>query len=556
MNKGGCISMKYASLVLFSNAIFDSVVDRPFPGGVAISGSKILYVGAREDVEQYIGLETLVRECGEKMIMPGICDGHAHLIGTATKQYAEVASGLDKYTSELECVKAVKAFAEKHPGTARIFGTGWLLTNWGHDPKRPSKASLDETFPTTPVYLLGTDGHSLWMNSRAIEECNLEEIVRQNPDAPPDLAPRDEDGSFTGFIAEKICHIVNRFAESYSSDEIVDYQRRMVKLLNSFGMTGFTDVSPIPSYAIEDYIRPLSEMEENGELTVRFYFWAGNGPSGDSDIEDALNVKALGESINSDKLRIAGLKTLADGIPFTHTASMLEEYSDNPGVRGDLLHPREVYHEWITAVNKIGFAVKIHCCGDAAVRMALDGFEKSNAVNDNRELRNAVEHMDIVSDEDIPRFNELGVVASVQPAHVVMGRGIYSVRIGDRARLEWNFRRLINAGAAISIGTDSPVVDFNPFVTIYKAITRKDTDGAVYSPYTLGQEMTLPEALKGYTTGAAFASNMEQKTGTLEAGKYADIAILDRNLFEIPADEIKDCHVLCTVFNGQIVYEA
>jgi predicted amidohydrolase YtcJ len=203
----------------------------------------------------------------------------------------------------------------------------------------------------------------------------------------------------------------------------------------------------------------------------------------------------------------------------------------------------------------MGYAVKIHCCGDAAVRLALDSFEQSNAVHGDRHLRNAVEHMDIVSTQDIPRFKKLGVVASVQPSHAVMTKEIYAVRIGERSRLEWNFRRLIDAGAVLSVGTDSPVVDFNPFHTIYKAVTRKEIDGTRYSPYTAGQEMTLSEVLKGYTAGSAYASSMERKVGTLETGKYADITVADRNLFEIPSDELKDCKAVCTVFDGKIVYE-
>jgi predicted amidohydrolase YtcJ len=207
-------------------------------------------------------------------------------------------------------------------------------------------------------------------------------------------------------------------------------------------------------------------------------------------------------------------------------------------------------------VNKLGYAVKLHCCGDAAVRLALDSFELSNAVNDNRKLRNSVEHMDIVSDADVPRFKKFGVIASVQPAHVIMTKGIYDVRIGERSKETWNYRRLINAGVVLSIGTDSPVVDFNPFQTIYFAVTRRDLDGAQYSPNTADQALTLPEALKGYTINSAYASNMEQKVGTLEAGKYADIIVLDRNLFKVPVEELKDSRVVCTVFDGRVVYEA
>jgi predicted amidohydrolase YtcJ len=548
--------MGAADLVLFSEAVFNSVGDVPFSGGVAVTGNKITYVGPREAAEKFIGPKTVVRDFGDQLIMPGICDGHAHLDGTANKRYAEVAGGLDRCKSEEECVEVVKAFAASHPGLKRINGISWVLTNWGPNPKKPTKASLDRAFPDIPVYLLGADGHSNWLNSRAIEECNLEEIVRQNPDVP-ELAPREANGDFTGFLAERICHIVNAFAEKYTREQRTEYQSKIIRALNSCGITGFTDVTPMPSSAVIDYYWLLKTLENKNELTLRCYAWAGMGPvKGSDSIEDAETVRRLEAFMNSDKLRIAGIKTLIDGIPFSHTSAMLEPYDDNPYVRGEFLHPADVYHRWITAVNKMGYAVKIHCCGDAAVRLALDSFEKSNSVNENRSLRNSVEHMDIVSDDDIPRFKKLGVVASVQPAHVVMTKGIYDVRIGERSRSTWNYRRLIDSGATLSIGTDSPVVDFNPFETIYFAVTRRDLDGVQYSPNSVDQALTLPEALKGYTTNSAYASNMEDKVGTLEEGKYADIIVVDRNLFKVPAEEIKDSRVVCTVFDGRVVYEA
>jgi hypothetical protein len=351
--------------------------------------------------------------------------------------------------------------------------------------------------------------------------------------------------------------MVGGSAQSYTHEQINDFQVQTVKYLNSLGITGFTEVTPMPAFALTESAKPLKTMEDNDELTLRVYFWTGGGPSGGPAASDTEMLKRLEETFNSDKLRIAGFKIMLDGIPFSHTAAMLEPYSDNPGVKGDFMHEPEAFCDWVVATNKAGYAVKVHCCGDGAVRLALDSFEKSNAGNGkNENLRNAIEHLDIVSDRDFPRFRELGVIASVQPAHVIMGRGIYETRAAERCKNEWNFRRLIEAGAKISIGTDTPVVDVNPWETIYKALTRKDLDGEECSAYTAGQEMTLPEALKGYTSGSAYASNMEHKTGTLETGKYADIAVIDRNLFVVPVDEIKDCRVVCTVFDGRVVYEA
>ena len=547
--------MNKAELILLSDNIFDSVRDEPFAGGVAILGDRIEYVGSYEKVMQYTGPYTKVKDFGDKLIFPGICDSHAHMDGSIKKDCAVVAKDLDHCRSEEECALEVRKFADEHPELKRINGTGWVLTNFGPAPKPPSRASLDKYFPDTPVYLLGADGHTNWINSKAIEECKLAEIVRDNPQFPEHFAPRDENGEFTGFLKESIGFIVHNFAFDYSEEERGIYYAQFVRILNTYGITGLSDVSlPTPD-TIYQQSWPLKAMENRGELTARLYLSMmprGNSPYTAEQIKE---LDIAGAFLNSDKLRIAGIKTLLDGIPFAYTSALLEPYSDNPSVKGDMVVPAEVPLAWYKEANRLGYSVRVHCTGDAAVRLALDAFEESNRVNDNSNIRNAVEHMDCVSDDDIARFGKLGVVASMQPAHLIMLKGLLSERYGDRIRNEWCFRKLINAGARIAVGTDSPVVDINPYYNIYKAVTRKDLDGTQYGPKTLDQALTLAEVLKGYTIGAAYLNNMEHKVGTLEAGKYADIAVADRNLFAANPDDLKDCVTVCTVFDGKVVYE-
>jgi predicted amidohydrolase YtcJ len=548
--------MNRADLILISSAIFDSVQDAPFPGAVAVTGNKILAVGSLEEISKYVGEETIVRDFGDKLIMPGFCDGHGHYDGLANKAFAEVVSGLEDQRSEEDCARIVKEFADENPHIKRISGFGWMLTNWGANPKRPTKTSLDNLVPDKPVYLQSGDGHAMWLNSKAIEECRLEEILRNDSEITENLAPRDSSGKLTGFFAERAGSYTHSFKDADAAEQRPEYHKKLVKLLNQYGITGFTDVTMMPHDALAGYYAPLKSLENDGELTIRCYIWAGAGPAGSVSTEDAAKIRSYEAFLGSDKLRIAGIKSMMDGIPFNYTAALLEPYTDNSEVRGEILFPPEIYEKWVEGINRLGYAIKFHCCGDAAIRLALDCFEKSNSINDNTNLRNAIEHLDIVTAQDIPRLNQLGVIASVQPAHPIMARGILAVRYGERSKREWNFRKLINSGARLSVGTDTPVVHFNPLLTVYKAVTRKDIDGARYSPYTADQAMTLAEVLKGYTIGSAYASNMNQKVGTLEAGKYADIAVIDRNLFDITADEIKDSRVVCTVFDGKVVCEA
>ena len=548
--------MNKADLVLFSDAIFDSICDVPFPGAVAISGEKIEFVGSKEAAGNYIGPFTEVKDFGDKLIMPGICDNHVHLDGSVKKDCALVAKDLGDCKSEEECAQAVKRFADQHPGLERINGTGWVLTNFGPTPAPPTKKSLDKYFPDTPVYLFGADGHTNWINSKAIEECNLERIMAENPQFSDDFAPKDENGKFTGFLKEAPGFIVHLFALNVPADVRAEYHSKYIKLLNSMGITALAEVSmPTPDDIFDQYWT-LKAMENRSELTVRCYLSVSPRGAAPYPVERIKELDLLKVFFNSDKLRIAGIKTMLDGIPFAYTATLLEPYSDNPSTKGEQMFPPDVPFAWYKEANRLGYAVRVHCCGDAAVRRALDCFEESNRVNDNSCIRNAIEHMDCVSDSDIPRFAELGVVASMQPAHLIMSKGILAERYGERAKNEWCFRKLKNAGATIAIGTDSPVVDINPYHTMYKAVTRKDLDGTQYGMMTEGQELTLSEVIKGYTSVAAYLNGMEHKVGTLEAGKYADVVVVNRDLFSIAPDEIKDCSAVFTVFSGKIVYEA
>ena len=540
---------------MLSDAIFDSMKDEPFPGGVAISGERIEFVGSKEAAMQYVGPYTAVKDFGDKLIFPGISDSHAHLEGSVKKDCAPVAKNLDRCKSEEECARAVREFADSHPDFERINGSNWSLSFWGPGALPPTKASLDKYFPDTPVYLLSSDGHYNWLNSKAIEECNLAKLVADNPQFPADYSPRDENGEFTGFLKESIGFMVHHFALSYPPEVRAEYHAEYTRLLNTMGITAMAELTmPTPDNIIDHYWT-LKALENRGELTMRYYLSVLPRGAAPYTTEQIKELDQLKEFFNTDKLRIAGIKTILDGVPDSYTAAVLEPYSDNPSTKGDFRYPPEVPLAWYKEANRLGYSVRVHCCGDAATRLALDCFEESNRVNDNRHIRNAVEHIEIIPDEDIPRFAELGVVASMQPAHLILAKGLPIIRYGGRTENEWCFRKLINAGAIIAVGSDSPVVDINPYHTIYEAVTRRDLDGSQYSPRTVDQALTLPEVLKGYTINAAYVSGMEHKVGSLEAGKYADVAVADKNLFAIPADDLKDCRTICTVFNGKIVYE-
>lgn len=547
--------MKMADIVLFSNAIFDSVKDEPFPGGVAICGEKIELIGTKEAVRKLIGTNTIVRDFGDQLIMPGFCDGHIHLEGASNRFCAPKVQGLSECKSEAECLERVLEFSREHPDAKRITGIGWALNYWGFDAPPPSKHSLDKYFPDTPVYLQATDGHTGWINSAAMKECDLEGWLADNPDKDtPLLAPREEDGSLSGFLKEGPACYPFFFSIKVTPEEYAQYAYDLFDMCCENGITGFTDLTMTKFENLPAFLAPVKRLDNDGKLTVRFHMWPGLFPG--QDPEDLENIKPYLDLYNTDMLHISGFKSVLDGISESQTAAMLEPYESDPTTCGTPAWEQEALNANVIKANQLGLSVKIHSIGDKSVRMALDAYEASGKVNDMTRIRNGVEHMEIVSDADVPRFAEIGAIASFQPAHEVLGAGFAEKNLGmERFKHEFRWRDVLKYGAHYSLGTDAPVVELSPYISIYKAVTRLDVDGTQYSPYTTDQNLTLVEALKGYTVESNYATAFEDKCGTLEAGKYADIVVWDKNPFAIDPMEIKDCCTAMTICNGRIVYE-
>lgn len=386
-----------ADLVLFSNAIFDSVKDEPFSGGVAISGDKILFVGSKEEVQQYVGSDTTVKDFGDSMIMPGFFDGHGHFQTAAVREYGTCISYLELCKFQEEVIEGVHKYLKEHPECKRVHGRCWMICSWGPGAAFPTKEPLDREFPDIPVYLLSSSGHAAWLNTAAIKESGIEEILKQHPEWPAEFAPRDEKGELTGYLSENASYTVRYMVEVYSQEEYAEWDKKFLDLFTEYGITSFTDTTGLRSDAMWAYLAPFKELENNGELHVRINQWCGNNVSGDDaddDVEAGLKTLKLLQTYHcSDKLRIAGAKMMLDGVPDSHTGAMLEPYADAPETAGALLATPEAYKKCFTLANKMGFAVKCHCLGDRSTRVAIDAFEASRKANGDHKLRNAVEHV-------------------------------------------------------------------------------------------------------------------------------------------------------------------
>ena len=539
--------MNSADMIITSNAVFTSCGDEPFEGGVAIKGNRIVAVGSREEISKYRTADTAVYDYGDQLIMPGLIDGHDHLWWGAVADSEHVVD-LTSSTSEEEAIEMIKKYAVEHPEEKRIRGFGWFPANW-NDAPLPTKKTLDEAVPDRPAYMNCADAHTLWVNSLALEESGY------TPDM--ELAAGsvgvDENGEMNGLIYEPD-------AMAYGWKNFYDFPEEQIRtimknFMKGLAAQGVTSLSEMSADEYTDYFHDrylvFKDMAESGEFTSRVHAFTAFMRK--TDFTEAVKWK---EEFNSPTFRVTGVKGFLDGVTSTYTGLLLEPYTDRPDTTGEgvPLDTQESLNASVIAANAAGLPVRIHCIAEGSVRMALDAFEESLKVNGKHGLVNSIEHIETMHPDDIPRFRELGVVASMQGEHLPLEMNEKVARLGEeRCRYEWPFRSLADAGAVLAFGTDFPVVYYNQFKGIYAAVARKNYDGTT-AGVDNGENLTLPEALRANTIGSAIVYGRDDEIGTLEAGKLADVIVLDRNLFTADVEEIKDAEVALTVMDGNVVY--
>lgn len=534
-------------LVLKSDAVFTGLKDGPERLAVGVRGNRIEKVCPPEEMASYIGSGTDVRDYGSQLIMPGFFDGHEHaFLGGIFGR----AVDLSDCASEQEAARRVKDFADAHPELSWIIGTDWSNIAW-EQARHPRKETLDALLPDTPVYLIDTEGHSAWLNSAAIKLSGVADVEEFGGD----LVARDPDGSPTGYIAETPMLMVARLAFDMPMpvQEVIfdEFQRRTASL-------GITSVSNIQCYQGSDIdvgnVAVVKQFEREGRLNVRFFFAAGLT----GDLE---RPRRLRQEYDSDKVRFSGLKHIVDGTATGWTALLLEPYADKPDSVGSSRIPVEELARRVVDADREGFRVRMHACGDGSVRRALDCCELAQKHNGKRDSRHTIEHIEIIAKEDIGRFAQLGVVASMQPDHLSICEKFadnpYFARLGERRAAEtWPIRSILETGAHMQFGTDFPIYDNNPMLALYRGTTRLFNDGQPEGGWNPGEKVTMAQLLKGYTAGSAYGAFMEDRVGTLEEGKYADIVVLDHDLFSLddPHEILKTAPIL-TLMDGRIVYE-
>jgi len=471
-------------------------------------------------------------------LLPGLTDAHAHVYGLGF-----LARSLDLAGSPSlpVTVQKIAEYSESEPHLSWIQGRGWNQVLWPVK-EFPSAADIDAVVSDRPVWLRRIDGHAGWANTAALGIAGIDD---DTPDPIGGKIVRDTSGKATGILIDKAQELVIRHIPTAGKDYIREAYSLANDYLISLGITGVHDAR-INLREAEVYM----SMADDNELDLRIYAML----HGAGEILDGVGTPIRG--YGDDRLDIAAVKLFSDGALGSRGAALLEPYSDDVENRGLPFYTTEELTAFVQKSNGMGFQVGIHAIGDLGNRLALDAFDKAQG-GEVSPLRNRIEHAQIIALEDIPRFSELGVIASVQPTHATSDMNMAEDRIGpERIKGGYAWRRLLDSGAVLASGSDFPVELANPWHGLYAAVTRRSRAGLPESGWYADQALTRAEALHSFTLAAAYAAHQEDRLGSLEPGKWADFIIIDRDYFQVPASEIDDIKVLETWIGGEQVFAA
>ncbi len=545
---GANAAEKPADLVLTNAHIYTENAHQPWAEALAVRDGQIVAVGSSQQVAAYRGEHTQMLDGGGRLVLPGFTDCHVHFMGGAL---ALQGVKLDDAKTVAEIQKRVKEFAAAHPERAWILGRGWSYDAFG-EKALPDKKFLDEVVPDRPVLLRGYDGHTSWVNSKALEKAG---ITRDTPDPPNGIIVRDpKTGEATGALKEHASALVDKAVPQPTRAERLQALRAAIREANQAGLVRVHSAG-----GDFEYLDLYDELRQKGELTLRFYISYFLDPP-ELTAEQIEKVEQARKTYHDDWIAGGAVKTMLDGVVESHTAAMLEPYSDDPSVSGKLFWDPAKYKSAVLQLNQRGFQVFTHSIGTLAVRTALDAFEAAERAGAGNDLRDRVEHIETIAPQDIPRFGKLGVIASMQPLHSYPDADTLQVwaRNAGPARVEhaWPWREILNGGGKLAFGSDWPVVTLSPWPGVQTALTRQTRQGNPPGGWVPQERISLPEIIRAYTLDAAFAGHREQKEGSLEPGKLADFIVLDKDLFKIPANQTSDEKVLLTVVGGKAVYQA
>lgn len=526
---------------------------QPWAEAVAIRDGAIVRVGDTKSTDPHVGASTRIVDVGERMVLPGFIDTHAHPMQAVGLRYALL---LDVFMDVDEILTALMSYADSNAERPLLLGFGFNELQFGSD--GPRKEVLDAVIADKPVVLIDSGGHSAWLNSRALEVFGID---KDTPDPIPGAHyyQRDEDGTPTGWLLESQTFFppLAEFG-AYDTEAALDETNFVYSLFRSSGITTVYDagMSSFEPIALE----VAAELERRGTLPFRLV--ASHMIQNPNQVPGAIaRFRELETQYNRGRLRVGMIKIHNDGTVGARTAAFLEPYSDFPESSGSVLLEPSMLDTLVAEADAEGIDLHIHAIGDRTVRESLDAIEVARRDNPAGVTRHTIAHVELTSDADLPRFAELGVIVQTTAYWQALIADESRAALGDdRFDRAFRFRELVDSGVRVTFGSDfpatgGPVFAMAPLWNIEVGHTRR-LPGVVDGPINGGAEarLSLEEMIRGYTLDAAYQLRMEGEVGSLEDGKQADLVVLDRNLFEVPPQEIHQVRVDATVLGGQVVF--
>jgi len=504
---------------------------------IAVKGERVMLVGSDEAVRDLVGAATRVVELKGRLVLPGFNDAHVHFLDGG---FGELSVDLRDAADEAELARRVGDYARTLPKGAWILNGNWDHESWPSK-SLPTRQLVDDVTSRNPVLLSRLDGHMALANSLALR---LAGVTRATPDPQGGTIVRDASGEPTGILKDNAQDLVTKVVPPPSREMNVRAARAALKDAARLGVTTIQDNSS------DDAQGTYEELRANGELTARIYVWRY------TDALPALKAAGRRTGQGDDWIRLGAIKILADGSMGAGTAAFFEPYDDAPGTSGLLLHPVPELERLVMDADAAGFQLAVHAIGDRANSLVLDAFEKAVRANGPRDRRLRIEHAQVVRAQDVPRFKALDVIASIQPSHCIDDMRWAEKRIGAaRCRDAYRFRSLLAAGVRVAFGTDWAVEPLDPRLGLYAAVTREFREGGPPGGWRPEEKIPLEDAIDLYTRGSAYAEFAEERKGTLEVGKLADLVVLQKDIFGAPPREILTTPVDMTVVGGRVVLD-
>ncbi len=554
------MSRQDADLVLRGGAVYAVDAARSWAQAVAVRDGAIIAVGTNAQIGGLTGAGTQVIDLAGRMLLPGFVDAHVHASAAGLERLRcdlSEAHGLDDYLT------VVRRYAQASPGAEWITGGGWSIGVFPGG--APSRRDLDRVAPDRPVFLSNRDHHGAWVNSRALE---LAGVTAGTPDPADGRIEREPDGTPSGTLQEGAMGLVERVIPRPGVEEQVAGITEAQRYLHALGITGWQEAIVGDYAVVPDCFDAYLEADRRGLLTARVVgalWWQRGLGAGQLDGLTERRERAG----SAGRFRATSVKIMQDGVCENFTASMLTPYLDGHGHEttscGSSFFGADELKESVTVLDARGFQVHFHAIGDKAVREALDAVAAARAANGAGDGRHHISHLQVVHPQDLPRFRELGVLANCQPLWACEEPQMTELTLPflgpERSSWQYPFGSLLRSGAQLCFGSDWPVSSPNPLWELHTAVNRTVAPGYPYAGpgagnvFLPGERISLHDAVAAFTIGSAYVNHADDVSGSIEAGKSADLVVLDRNIFAHPVEEVALANIDMTFSGGQMVHE-